>query len=257
MLGKRQKIIISGLLLATGLFLIPQTEASNQLYLIISVIAASYLLSVWAIYAQFSKFDLINLFVLPVVLTASFALFFGRFETSIEVRSILSVVYVVVMYTILLAENIFNVSTERNIPLVRAARTIGYLSTLFVSFAFFTLLFGLGLNIFLFSGITFLVSSLFFAQGLWQINLKEIDLGKLTTYSILAGLAVGEVALAFGFWPLNPPKVGLAITAFIYVLLGLLQHHVKEDLTRRLVFEYLFVSVMVVFLLFVTTSWGV
>ena len=50
-------------------------------------------------------------------------------------------VYGVVVYINLLAENIFNVSAERNIPLLRAARTVGYLVTLFVSFALILFLF--------------------------------------------------------------------------------------------------------------------
>jgi len=247
----------SSLLLAGGLFLIPVTDGGTRIYLIISIVILSYLLSVWSIFAPFDLFDLVNLFVLPTILTASFALFLGRFDTNLEIRIVLAVVYVVAMYTILLSENIFNVSTERNIPLVRAARTIGYLATLFVTFAFFALLFGLGLNMFLFSGITFVVSSLLFAQGLWQINLKGTDLRFLSLSSVVAGLVVGETSLAFGFWPLDPPKVGLAVAASVYVILGIIQHHLRGDLSRRSVFEYTFVAVMVVLILFVTTNWGV
>lgn len=257
MITKRQKILITSLLLAAGLFLIPVFQDLEQIYLIIAIILLSYFLSVWSIYSPFSLFDLVNLFVLPVTLTASFALFFGTFATSLDGRLALVIVYVIAMYTILLSENIFNVSTERNIPLVRAARTIGYLATLFVSFAFFTLLFGLRLNIFLFSGISFVVSSLILVQGLWQIDLKDTDLKKIGFSSVIAGLVVGEIALSFGFWPLDPPRVGLSITASVYVLLGILQHHLKDDLTRRSIFEYIFVALMVVLILFLTTTWGV
>ena len=256
MLTKRQKILLSSLLLGVGLFFIPALDAPFKFYLVGFVIISSFILSFWSIYGKFSWLDLINLFVLPTIFTASFALFLGRFETTFEIRVILSIVYMFVMYTILLSENIFFVSAERNIPLVRAARTIGYLATLFVSFAFFTLLFGLRLNIFMFSGITFLFSSLLIAQGLWQINLKETDIRGQILSSLVAGLVSAQVALAFGFWPLDPPKIGLVITATIYILLGVLQHQIKDDLSRRSVIEYIFVSVMVIALLFATTSWG-
>ncbi len=255
-LTKRQKITISSVLMAAMLLTIPLFK-ENQVFVLAGLIAASYGLSFWAIYSTFTGYELVTLFVLPVTLTTSFALFLAQFPTSFQIQLLLALVYIVAMYTILLASNIFNVSIERNIPLVRAGRTIGYLATLFVSFAFFTLLFGLGLNVFLFAVISFIVAVLLISQGLWQIDLKATNLRWLVTSSLVGGLLVGELALALGFWPLDPPKIGLALTATIYVFLGILQHQQKKDLTFRTTFEYLFVAaVLLVFLLF-TTSWGV
>jgi hypothetical protein len=257
MLTKRQKIAISSVILATSLYFLPTIDPAKRTYFLLGIIFASYLLSVWSIYYQFAFFELVSLFVLPVTLTASFGLFLSRFATSQETRFILSLVYIGVMYTILLSENIFGVSIERNIPLVRAARTVGYLTTLFVSFSIFTLLFGLRLHFFVFAALAASVASLLFAQGLWQIELKETNLRRLVYFSLVAGLVVGEITLAISFWPLDPPKMGLAATAAVYVILGLLQHYIREDLTRRTLFEYLFVGASVVLLLAVSTSWGV
>jgi hypothetical protein len=257
MLTKRQKIAISSILLAGGIFGLPMIGGTNQVILLSSIIIASYFLSVWSIFGEFSPFELVSLFALPVILTASFGLFLTQFEVTLGTRLTLSVIYVVTMYTILLSENIFNVSIERNIPLVRAARTVGYLATLFVSFAFFTLLFGLGLNNLGFALISMIVSVLLFAQGFWQIELKDTDPRRLVYYSLVGGLIVGEIALALSFWPLEPPKVGLALAATAYVILGILQHHTRQDLTKRTLFEYIFVGFGVVVLLIVSTSWGV
>ncbi|OGY27059.1 MAG: hypothetical protein A2Z11_00930 [Candidatus Woykebacteria bacterium RBG_16_43_9] len=257
MLTKRQKIAVSSGLLAISISLLPVIGDENRLPLLVLVIIASYFLSLWSIYGQFSFFELVSLFVLPVTLTASLGLFLSQFDISGGTRFILAMVYVVVMYTILLSENIFNVSVERNIPLVRAARTVGYLATLFVSFAFFTLLFGLGLNSIFFVLISAVVAGLLFTQAYWQIELKGTDPKKLIYFSALAGLIVGEVAAALSFWPLDPPKIGVAITAVVYVLLGIIQHHVRENLSQRTLVEYLFVAAGVVFLLIVTTSWGI
>lgn len=257
MLTKRQKISISSLLLAAGLVAIPLVDQFLKAPFIFGVVIASYLLSIWSIYATFAFFELISLFVLPVILTTSYALFLNQFEVSLEVRAVLAATYIVATYTILLSENIFNVSVERNIPLVRAARTVGYLATLFVSFAFFSLLFGLGLPNVVFAISAFVVSSLLIMQGLWQIELKETNLRRLTYFSLVGGLIVGEISWALSFWPLPPPKVGLATAAAIYVMLGILQHFIREDLKPRTIFEYIFVAVAVIFLLITTTSWGV
>ncbi len=257
MLTKRQKISISSILLAVSISLIPVIGDENKLPLLFLVITASYFLSLWSIYGQFSAFELVSLFVLPVILTASFGLFLSQFEITTGNRLILAIVYIVVMYIVLLSENIFNVSVERNIPLVRAARTVGYLATLFVSFAFFALLFGLGLENYIFVIVSVVVSTLLFTQAYWQIELKDTDPTKLVYYSLVSGLITGEIAAALSFWPLDPPKIGVAITAAVYVLLGIIQHHIKQDLNRRTVVEYLLVASGVVFLLIATTSWGI
>lgn len=256
-LTKRQKITISSILLAVGLFFISILESNYQLFLLLFLVIGSYVLSLWSIYGDISRLELVSLFVLPVTLTLSFGLFLMEFQVSRQTTAILSLVYVVTMYTILLSENIFNVSTERNIPLVRAARTVGYLTSLFVAFAFYTLLFGIGLNNFLFAIITAFVGTLLFVQGFWQIELKATDTRKLVIYSACAGLLLGEFALAFSFWPLTPPKLGIALSAVLYILLGITQNISKNELAKRTVYEYLFVGGGVILLLILTTSWGV
>ncbi len=80
MLTKRQKISISSILLAVSISLIPVIGDENKLPLLFLVITASYFLSLWSIYGQFSAFELVSLFVLPVILTASFGLFLSQFE---------------------------------------------------------------------------------------------------------------------------------------------------------------------------------
>jgi len=257
MLTKRQKIAISSVILAIGLYFLPIVEPRFKSYFLVGIIFGSYFLSVWSIYYQFAPFELISLFVLPVTLTASFGLFLNTFTVSSETRFILCLVYIGVMYTIMLSENIFGVSTERNIPLVRAARTVGYLATLFVSFSFFSLLFGLRPNFAVFAAAAAAISCLLFAQGLWQLELKETRLQRLIYFSLVGGLVVAEIAVALAFWPLDPPKIGLALTAAVYVILGLMQHNIREDLTRRTLLEYLFVGTAVVFLLAASTSWGI
>jgi hypothetical protein len=254
---KRQKISASALLLATGLFLLPTLDPNTRIYLLISIVLGSYLLSVWSIYDRFSLFEYLSLFVLPVFLTVSFALYLTQFATDLVGRVLLAAVYVAVMYTILLAENIFNVSAERNIPLVRAARTVGYISTLFVSFAFYTLLAGLKPQNFVFAISSLPIAFLIIAQGLWQIDLKATNLPRLFFLAGLAAIVLGQVALAFSFWPLEPPKMGLVLTAATYVLLGIFQHHILQDLTKRTVVEYIIFSGALGVLLLISTSWGV
>lgn len=257
LLTKRVKISITTTLLSICLFSFPLVDTRLKIYFLSGLVLGSYMLSVWSIYQDLRGFEFITLFVLPTLLTLSFGLFISQFKPITEVRLLLSIVYGVVIYTNLLAENIFNVSAERNIPLLRAARTVGYLVTLFVAFSFFSLLYGLGLEWWVLTLVIFVVGTLLFAQALWQIELEETFSRELTLNSLVAGFLVAQLGAALSFWPLDPPKVGLAMTALVYVLLGILQHMIKRDLTRRAAVEYIFVAFSVFLLLSVTTSWGI
>ncbi|OGY29256.1 MAG: hypothetical protein A3F35_00685 [Candidatus Woykebacteria bacterium RIFCSPHIGHO2_12_FULL_45_10] len=255
-LTKRAKIAISTVFLVVGLFLLPGMQPQYKVYSLVGLITLSYVLSAWSIFLDVSGLEFVTLFVLPVVLTASFGLFIFEFDPSPLLRALLSVTFGLVYYTILLAENIFNVSAERNIPLLRAANTVGYLTTLFVSFAVFSLLFSLGIDGYLFTIATFATGFFLLAQAFWQIKLEETDIRSLLRDSLVAALLLAEFAWILTFWPLPPAKLGLALAAMIYVLLGIIQHLIKEDLTNRSVGEYLFVALAVFLLLSATTSWG-
>lgn len=256
MLTKRQKILIISLLLSTSLYFFPFANEGIRLWLLLGIILASYVFSVWSIFRDVSGFEFLTLFTLPTFLAASFAGFIFQFEPEDLTRLMLSITFGVVMYIILLSENIFNVSAERNIPLIRAANTVSYLGTLFVSFVIFSLLFGLGLDFWFFSIVVVVVSVFLFTQYLWKLELEKTPSPHITINSLVSGIVLGQIALSFSFWPLDPPKVGLALTAAVYVLLGILQHHMKDDLKRSTVLEYLFVAAVVFVFLAATTSWS-
>lgn len=254
LLAKRQKIVITSLLLSLSLYLFPFATEEFRVWILVAIIVSSYILSVWSIFRDVSGFEFLTLFTLPVFLTASLALLIFNFEPENLVRVILSLTFGVVMYIILLSENIFNVSAERNIPLIRAANTVSYLGTLFVSFAIFSLLFGLGLDFWIFSIIVTIIGVMLFNQSFWKIELEDTPSPHITVSSFVSGIILGQIALALTFWPLDPAKVGLALTATVYVLLGVLQHQMNNDLKRGTVLEYTFVAFAVFVFLVVTTG---
>lgn len=102
-----------------------------------------------------------------------------------------------------------------------------------------------------------MIGSLIFAQAVWQVELEETPSKELVIISLVAGLLLAQLSIALAFWPLTPPKVGLAMTAMVYVTLGILQHMLQKDLTTRAAFEYVFVAFSVFLLLIVTTTWGI
>src|SRR3989344_5960365 len=115
-LTKRQKIGFSTVFISTALFLLPALAPGYKVYVLAAIVLLSYLLSAWSIFLDLSGIEYLTLFVLPVVLTASFGLFIFEFDPGPLLRAGLAVVFGSSYYTIILVENIFNVSAERNIP---------------------------------------------------------------------------------------------------------------------------------------------
>lgn len=272
-LSKRQKISLTVLFLSAALLYLPSIDlaAYRQLW-VFGILTSSYILSFWSLSVprlkdktqspvkrlvsyDLSGIELITMFVLPVLLSTSFALFFLIFLPDLLTRSILVSSFAFSLYIILLSENIFNVSAERSIPLLRAAQTVGYLSTLFVSFAFYSLLFSMGFDSWLIGLVVLASGTVLFAQAFWQVELKENLSNPLINASLVGGLIIGQIAVMLTFWPLRPLGAGLALTTVVYVVLGLMQHEIRERLNINTAREYLIVGVAVFLLLILITNW--
>lgn len=273
MLTKRIKITITVIVLSVALFFLPSVNVTWRLYTLFGIIILSYLLSVWALLTPKSiyqslmlrgkelSYDLagiefLTLFSLPMLLTSTFGIYFFQFVPSMMVLVLSTLSYGAALYVILLVENIFNVAAERGIPLLRAAHTVGYLATLFVTFVLFSLLWGLGLDGWLLSLITLFISGLIFFQAFWQIDLEEHFNQNLAVYSVISALITTETAWMLSFWPLRPLTFGLSTAAVVYVILGVIQHRMQNKLNKRTLFEYLTVLLVVFVLLLAITSWG-
>lgn len=271
-LDKRRKITITVIILSLALLYLPVIGLAlwRQVW-VFGILVFSYLLSLWSLSTpvlkdktqspqsefsyDLSGVELITMFVLPTLLSISFALFFLLFLPNLYARLALTAAFAASLYIILLSENIFNVSAERSIPLLRAAQTVGYLATLFASFAFYSLIYAMGFDTWLIGMVAMASGTLLFAQAFWQIELKETLSNTLVEASLVGGLVLGQIATMLTFWPLRPLGAGLALTTVVYVVLGLLQHQIRERLSQRTAVEYLLVGASVFFLLFLITTW--
>ncbi len=272
-LTKRQKIALTVTALSLALLYLPTIDLAiyRQLW-VFGILVSSYLLSLWSLstprlkdktqspignllHYDLNGVELITMFVLPVLLSASFALFFLIFLPTLIPRVLLIGSFAFSLYIILLSENIFNVSAVRGIPLLRAAQTVGYLSTLFVSFAFYSLLFSMGFDSWLIGLIVMASGTVLFAQAFWQIELKETLSNDLINAALVGGLIIGQIAVMLTFWPLRPLGAGLALTTIVYVVLGLLQHQIRDKLNISTTREYLIVGIAVFLLLILITNW--
>lgn len=253
---KRRRIVLASIF-AAGLSLFTMIAGLEPEVLeVVAAMVLVYLACVWALQPIMSGLEYGTLLALPILLTVGVILTGETPNLPVPWKYFLPPGYGAALYITLLAENIFNVSGSRLVPLLRAARTVGYLMTLGVVFLVSSLLFTRHLPAFFNLLIMFLVGGAAVGQALWQVLLNKTNRRKLVLSSLVSAISTGELALVISFWPVAPLAAGLAITTLVYVLVGLIQHDWQENLTRRAILEYIVVSVGVFLALLLSTSWS-
>lgn len=255
-LNKRQKIIVATLLITIGLLSIGMI---NFIYLsykfIIALGVLAYILSLWALWEGMDKQKAIILLILPTLFTIAVASFYFLLPNRWLTRLPVSIVFFISFYSLLLSQNVFSIASIRTIPLYRAASTVSFLFTLITAFFLFNVVSGFDLTFFenglLVAAITFpLVLQIF-----WTVEMEKVTL-LILVYSLIISLIVGESAVALSFWPVAPTIWSIFLATLIYVLVAQTTEYMRDRLTKRVMFEYIFVGALVMIFSFLVTSWG-
>lgn len=257
--SKRTKITLTAVFLAVGVFLLPSVPFESKYLFIFFLMVSTYGLSFWSLKYQLKKIEYVTLFVLPVLICLDACLIFLEFERFFQTNFFLKLMGAtgigILTYVTLLVENIFNVSSGRSIPLLRAGHTVGYLATLVVVFLQAALLYNLNLSPWFLVGLIFISMFTLFLQALWQTELEEHITFDIALSSFIFAIICSQIALAFSFWPLNPLSFGLTQASTVYLLLGLKQHQIKNNLSKQVVREYLLMGFSIFALLLFVTGW--
>lgn len=255
-LSKRKKFVLTSIILALGLLITQIIKTDHRYEAIFILSLCSLLFSLWCLWEGLSGITFITVLLLPPLYTAGVGLFYFLLPVRWLTRLPVAFFYAFGMYSLLLTENIFSVAAIRTIQLLRAAHAVGFLLTLITAFFLYdTILsfrFPFWINFFL----SFLATFPLMIQGFWSVKLEDYFSKQALLYSILLSFGIAEVALFLSFWPVTVTVGSLFLTSFLYVLLGLFQHHLDERLFRRTAAEYISVGVVVFITVFLTTSWG-
>lgn len=253
---KRQKFVISAILLAFGFFLTQFVDLSFKYQAIVGLSFVCVLLSAWSLSGGLGKNATLLVLVLPAFFTAGIGLFYFLLPATIITRIPILVLYAIGIYALLLTANIYTVSTARTIALLRAAHAVGFLLTLVAGFLLFDTILSLRLDFWANGVGAFLVGFPLFLQGFWSIELEK-NFSKEVFYLALGfGLILGEIATVLSFWPITVPVGALAITTVVYIGLGLGQAKLQQRLFARTVREYILVGAAVFITMFLTAKWG-
>jgi len=255
-ISKRQKFVIVAILLSLGLGLIQFANITWRYQAIAVLVILTYFLSAWSLKEGLTGVEWLTVLILPTLFTASIGLFFFLIPARWLTRAPVIALYGFGIYVLLLIENIFSVAAIRTIQLLRSAQAVGFLLTLATAFFLYDTIFSFRLDPWFNLALVAFVSFMLVLPGLWCINLEEKINRQIWLYAISLSLVLGEVALAFSFWPVTVVVGSLALATALYMILGLAQHQLSERLFARTLSEYVAVGLAVLLVIFLTSRWG-
>lgn len=252
---KRFRLVTSVMILSL-LMLLSTFFFFTESYIFIPVlILASYALTFFSVLEGLERFEWFSLFLMPVLITVSFYLFFFLFPVRWITRVPFLAIYGVSIYASILCSNIFNVGVEKSLQLYRAAFSVNFFYQTIVSFLLFNAIFSFRLN-FIFNALLVGMIAFFMAlQLLWTVKL-DLAVGRdLPLKSFLVALILGEAAMVISFMPLRLTIVSLFLTAIYYSITGLMSHFMAERLFRETIREYAIVLGFTVVILLLSLNW--
>lgn len=251
---KRQKFILSVGVLSSALFVSEQLFGKSDFYITIFLsVTASFLFLVCEYKDIKNNFSL-YLFTLPVFLfSLAIGLFYFLIPGRILTRLLISSFYAIGLYSLYLSQNIFIVASLRTIPLLSGARIVSFVTT-FISYLLLIIVtYSLHLSLLLTSVLVFIFSFLAVFQSI-AIS-YERSLRKTVLWVIALSLCLLEVAIVLWFWPSSPAMIAIFLSVFFNTVVGLSRVWLEKRLFKGVLWEYVWITIVVLFILIAFTSW--
>jgi hypothetical protein len=255
-LNKRQKIIISTILVTIGFVFATQTVnvVFRQYHFILLEAFLAYLLSLWSYWEGMTKLKAVVVLMLPAFFVLAATSFYFLLPIGQLAGFPIVLVFGLLIYFLLLSQNVFNVASSKAIPLYRAASTVSFLYTLITVFFLLHVIYAFKLDFYANAIAVFLISFPLALQILWSVELDRVK-GAVLVYSFVVSVIMAEIATALSFWPVEPTIWALFLSTGFYIMVGILMELMRERLTKRLVMEYSGVGVVVFVICLLATSW--
>lgn len=254
--SKRQKFVLSVLFLSAGIF---ASEFLTGVNLLIAAVILS-LITVGLLYSFLRK-DIQDtffypIFILPLLFTLSFALFYPLIPARFITRFTLTSLYALGLYSLFLTQNIFAVSSIRTINLLRSARIVSFVLTIVVLFFLTNIIFSVRLPFFITPFVVFVIIFFLNFQSLWTYSLASKLSREMLAFSALIALCCAELSFALSLWPINAAIYSIFITGIFYSYSGLTHAWIEKRLFRGVLWEYIWVGFLSVLILIFFSKWG-
>ena len=253
-LSKRQKLITGVLLLSLGLFISQNLLGKSGVYTVFSLAIITDIFLFLILYKDLKDNFSPQIFILPLIFSLSFGLFFFLVPARFLTRIITTSLYAIGLYSLFLSENIFIVSSIRTIALLSSARTVSFVITLLSYFFLSNVVFSLHLNIYFLLIFLSLYSFSLIIYSLWTYTLEKKIFSNLY-WVIGLTLCLVETGVILWFWPSTPTVLALFLTGIFYTVVGLSQVWIEKRLFKGIMWEYFWVAGIVFISLLLFTSW--
>lgn len=253
---KRQKFVISSLILTSGFLFLQFVDTSLRYQVIAGFTAGSFVLSFWSLKEGLGRNATLLVLTLPTFFTAAVGLFYFLLPPIIFVGIPVLILYAIGIYALLLTANIYTVAAARTIALLRAAHAVGFVLALVTAFLLFDTLLSLRSSFLINGTAAGLLSFPLLLQGFWSVDLESRLSEDVLYPAIAVSVVIGQMATILSFWPVTVTVGSLALTTLMYVGLGLGQARLQQRLFGRTVKEYFTVGAIVFLAMFLTAKWG-
>ncbi len=257
-LTKRGKFVACVLALSAGMYF-SELVTGNVIILLLSLTLA--LLTVLFLYLILrsdinKKSYIFPIFILPFFYTLSFSLFYSLVPSRFITRVLLTLVYAFGAYSLFLTQNIFTISTLRTINLLRSARIVSFVITIFVLFFMFNIIFSLRLPMYITPVLVGVLSYVMSIQFLWSYS--ETKEGSREVFLFSGAIAIMMTELAFGLsiWPVSAAIYAIFLTGMFYTYSGLSHAWLEKRLFKGILWEYVWVGILSVVFLLIFSKWG-
>lgn len=251
---KRQRFVTSIIVLSIGLFVSEHFLGKFGVYLIFGL----SLLTVLLLFLSLRK-DLKNNFswqilILPFFFSLAFGLFYLLVPARYITRIAMTGLYAIGLYSLFLCENIFAVSSIRTIALLSSAKTVAVALTLLSYFFLSNVVFSFHLNLFYTLLLVALYTFPIVLQSIWIYSFDKKDSTSIF-WTISLTVCLLEVSALLWFWPSTPTLIALFLSGIFYSILGLAHVWIEKRLFKGVIWEYLWVILILLMVLVFFTSW--
>lgn len=255
LVNKRQRFVLSVIILSLSFFFFEKNLTSYAIIFSALIALSTVLLFFLSTYKDIKENLSFQLFILPFFYSLSFALFYFLVPSRFLTKALITAFYSVGLYSLFLSHNIFVVASIRTIALAASARIVSFILTL-VSYFFLTnVIISIDFPLIYTAVLIFFVSFFLIIHSVWTYTLEKLNLTEIIWSSLIA-LCLMEITLILLFWPTSPAFVSIFLTGFLYTIVGLFHIWIEKRLFKGVMWEYIWVAVIVFCVLFVSTSWN-
>lgn len=254
-LNKRQRFIVSVVILSLGLFATEYYLGRSSLFIIFGISVLTDVFLFLSLREDLEDNFWPQIFILPFIYSLAFGFFYLLVPARFLTRIVMTSLYALGLYSLFLSENIFTVSAVRTIALLSGARTVVFTLTLLSFFFLANVIFTFRINVILTLLLIFAYTFPLVLNSIWIYTLeRKVFANVLWVFSL--ALCLFEVAILLWFWPSSPTVIALFLTGIFYSIVGLSQAWFEKRLFKSVIVEYVWVAFVVFIVLTIFTTWG-